>query len=145
MSVSELCALIVEDVDVRELLRHLNRQHPETATPNLPVLRDGRLLSVQTLTDLFRGTQFPSVLQKSTPSGSATPSPGGTCAAVARSSGCAASSATRLRYGPAYVHLDKGPVPRLRPAVRRFELGGEDDCSNDPAAQRCPHRRNLER
>ncbi len=38
----------------RELLRYLNRQRPETAEPNLLVLRDGRPVRVETVTDLFR-------------------------------------------------------------------------------------------
>lgn len=69
MRVSELCGLIVEDFEDdgeatflkvrrgkgakfrrvpvsrqlrRELLRYLNRQRPDTAVPNLLVLRDGR-------------------------------------------------------------------------------------------------------
>jgi len=84
MRVSELCALIVEDVEDdgeatflkvrrgkgakfrrvpvsrhlrRELLRYLNRQRAETAEPNLLVLRDGRPVRVETVTDLFRRTQ----------------------------------------------------------------------------------------
>ena len=86
MRVSELCALIVEDIEDdgeatflkvrqgkgakfrrvpvsrhlrRELLRYLNRQRPETAARNLLVLRDGRpvRVRVETVTDLFRRTQ----------------------------------------------------------------------------------------
>jgi integrase/recombinase XerD len=83
MRVSELCGLIVEDVEDdgeatflkvwrgkgakfrrvpvsrqlrRELLRYLNRQRPETVPPNLLVLRDGRPVRVETVTDLFRRT-----------------------------------------------------------------------------------------
>ena len=74
MRVSELCALIVEDVEDdgeatflkvrrgkgakfrwvpvrrqlrRELLRYLSRQRPETAVPNLLALRDGRPVRVE--------------------------------------------------------------------------------------------------
>jgi integrase len=121
MRVSELWALTLEDVEDdgdatflkvrrgkgakfrrvpvsrqlrRELLRYLNRQRPETAAPNLLVLRDGRPVRVETVTDLFRRTQS-RLSFKSTPIGSATRSRRSTCAAAARSSGCVASSATR--------------------------------------------------
>lgn len=84
MRVSELCALIVEDLEDdsearflkvrrrkgakfrrvpvsrqlrRELLRYLNWHRPETAAPNLLVLRDGRPVRVETVTDLFRRAQ----------------------------------------------------------------------------------------
>lgn len=84
MRVNELCALIVEDIEDdgeatfvkvcrgkgakfrrvpvsrhlrRELLRYLNRERPETAGPKLLVLRDGRPIRVETVTDLFRRTQ----------------------------------------------------------------------------------------
>jgi len=84
MRVSELCALIAEDVEDdgeatflkvrrgkgakfrrvpvsrhlrRELLRYRNRQRQETAAPNLLVLRDSRPVRVETVTDLFRRMQ----------------------------------------------------------------------------------------
>lgn len=40
-----------------ELVRYLNRQRPETAAPPLLLLRDGRPVRVETVTDLFRRTQ----------------------------------------------------------------------------------------
>ena len=84
MRVGELCALIVEDVEDdgeatflkvrrgkgakfrrvpvsrqlrRELLRYLNRLRPDTGVANLLVLRDGRPVRVETVTDLFRRMQ----------------------------------------------------------------------------------------
>jgi len=84
MRVTELCALIVDDVEDdgeaaflkvrrgkgakfrrvpvsrqlrRELLRYLNRQRPESAAPNLLLLHDGRPVRVEAVTDLFRRTQ----------------------------------------------------------------------------------------
>ena len=84
MRVSELCALIVEDIEDdgeakflkvrrgkgakfrwvpvsrhlrRELVRYVNPQRAETAAPNLLVLRDGRPVRVETVIDLFRRTQ----------------------------------------------------------------------------------------